>query len=56
MWKKLIALQFSLFAIFVTVDGCWRPITSFLDELGIHVSTDNGVVDVSVGDSHNHDD
>ena len=56
MWKKLVALQFALAAVFVSFEGCWRPITRMLDEIGIHVSTDGDNVDVSFGSDHGHDD
>lgn len=56
MWKKLVALQFALAAVFISFDGCWRPITKMLDEIGIHVSTEGDAVNVAFGDNHNNGD
>ena len=54
LMRKLLILPFVLSAVYVDFNGCWRPITSALGEVGIGVHTygDELVFDIG-GDHHN---
>ncbi len=54
--RKLIILPFVLSAIFVDFNGCWRPVTSALDDMGIGVHTYGDDLTFTVGDDHHDDD
>lgn len=54
--RKVFVLPFVLSAIFVDLDGCWRPITNALDWIGIDVSTDHGNVIIDPFDFDDDDD
>ncbi len=54
--RKLMVLAFVLPAVFIDFNGCWRPITAALGEIGIDVQNDDDSVSVSFWDGHHGDD
>ncbi len=55
MTRKLLVLPFVLSAVFVDFEGCWRPITGALDQMGIGVHTYGDELSVSFWDGHHSD-
>ena len=43
-------------AVVVDFDGCWRPITAALSEIGIDVSTHGDNISVDLFGNHHNDD
>jgi hypothetical protein len=54
--RKLMILPFVLSAVVVDFDGCWRPITAALSEIGIDVSTHGDNISVDLFGNHHNDD
>jgi hypothetical protein len=55
--RKLMILPFVLSVVAIDFDGCWRPITAALSEIGIDVSTHGDAVSVDLfGNQHDDDD
>lgn len=53
--RKLLILPFILPAVFIDFDGCWRPVTSALDSIGIGVHTYGDDLVFNLGDSDDDD-
>lgn len=57
IWRKLAILPFVLSAVVVDFDGCWRPVTAALSQIGIGVYTNGDELTFNLGESgHEHDD
>ncbi len=54
--RKLLALSVVLPIIAIDFNGCWRPITSWLDDNGISVHTYGDELSVGFWDDHHEDD
>jgi len=54
--RKLAILPFVLSAVTVDFNGCWRPVTSALRDIGINVTTDAADIDISLWDFAHDDD
>ncbi len=54
--RKLMILAFVLPAVFVDFNGCWRPITGALSQVGIDVENDDDSISVSFWGDHHYDD
>ena len=54
--RKLIVLPFVLAAVTVDFNGCWRPVTAALSEVGIGVHTDDDGVYINLNEDHHGDD
>ena len=52
--RKLMILPFVLSAVVIDFNGCWRPITAILSEIGIDISTHGDNIDIGLG-SFGHD-
>lgn len=56
IWRKLLILPFILPAVFIDFDGCWRPVTAALGEIGIGVHTYGDDLVFNVGEFNDEDD
>ncbi len=54
--RKLLILPFVLPVIAIDFNGCWRPVTAALDEVGIGVHTYGDDLSFSFWDDHHEDD